>query len=147
MAKIIKMSDAVLLGLHTSVMLAANPGRSFNNREIAEELKVSEAHLSKVMQTLVKHALVSSTRGPKGGFVLQRPAEEISVLEVYEAIEGPLEVSDCLQGGHIWGGKSCILGDMVRDIGNRVKGYMKDTTLADVKDVYRCDKGEKKQRA
>ncbi len=143
MGKILKMSDAALLALHTAVMLAANPERSFNNREIAEELEVSEAHLSKVMQTLVKHGLVSSTRGPKGGFTLQREAGKITILEVYEAIEGPLDVADCLQDKPIWGGAECILGDMVRDVSRRARDYMSGTSLGDVKGVFRCGKRKK----
>ena len=65
---------------------------------MADGLSASEAHLAKVLQRLAKAGLVTGTRGPGGGFRLTRPAKEISAREVYEAIEGRLQVERCMVG-------------------------------------------------
>ena len=70
METILKMSEAVSIALHASALLASDPGTKLSNKQIAGRLHVSEAHLSKVLQRLVKVGLVRSMKGPKGGFVL-----------------------------------------------------------------------------
>ena len=55
--------------------------------------------LSKVLQRLVTEGLVQSRRGSGGGFELARPAEQISLLKVVEAIDGPLHLNLCVTGG------------------------------------------------
>ena len=95
MANMLKISEAASLALHTMVYLAANDARLATTHEIGEVLRVSEAHLAKVLQRLGKVGLVEATRGPKGGFRLAKPGSEISLLQVYEAIEGPLADITC----------------------------------------------------
>ena len=90
MASIIQISEAASLALHSMVLLAASPERSLTVKEITGRTLVSEAHLSKVMQRLAKAGLVKSTRGPKGGFVLGDSGLSISLLSIFEAIEGPV---------------------------------------------------------
>jgi len=65
---------------------------------IAKGLKVSESYLSKIFQILAKSSLVSSFRGAKGGFILMKPAEEITLREIIEMIDGPLVQSKCRLG-------------------------------------------------
>ena len=50
-----------------------------------------ERFLLQILRVLVTHGILKSTRGVDGGYSLSRPAEEISLLEVIEAIDGPLE--------------------------------------------------------
>jgi Rrf2 family protein len=47
--------------------------------------------LLKILQQLVRSRILASERGPSGGFRLRRPAEDISLLEIIEAIDGPIE--------------------------------------------------------
>ena len=84
---VIAISEAVSLGFHGMGLLAASRKR-MSAHEMAEILGVSEAHLTKVFQRLVREGLVFSVRGPGGGFELKKPPEEISLLSVYHAIEG-----------------------------------------------------------
>ena len=62
----IKISEASSLAIHAMVFLAAKPGEKLSTSYIASEIKVSEAHLSKVLQRLNKVGLVVSSRGPSG---------------------------------------------------------------------------------
>ena len=133
MSNVLKFSEAATIALHGVTFLAANSGSLFPTREIAARFKVSEAHLSKVLQRLSKSGLVKSIRGPKGGFALGKPASEISLLDVYEAIEGPLVPSRCLFGDPICeGGKCCIMGNLLEDVDKQVRDYLFGKKLSDL---------------
>lgn len=69
--------------------------RIVNTKEIAEEHHIPVELLAKVMQTLAKHGLVESQNGPKGGYLLAREANAITIAQVLEAIEGPLGITEC----------------------------------------------------
>ena len=134
MANVLKMSDATTLGLHAMVYLAdqhpdENP-QTHSAREIASHLGVSEAHLAKVLQRLTHVGLLRSTRGPKGGFTLARQAHQITLLDVYESVEGPFEVNRCLFSQPICSRADCIMGGLVEKVGIEVRTYLGQTTLA-----------------
>ena len=136
METMIKLSDAVSLAFHATVFLASNPTRQLSNRHIASELRVSEAHLSKVLQRLVKVGLVKSMRGPKGGFMLGKPSDKIAFLNVYEAIEGPFVSTSCLLSTPICGGNVCIFGGLLKKVDRQVHDYLSGTRLADINSDY-----------
>jgi Rrf2 family protein len=136
LSNVLRISDAASLGLHAMVLLAVDSQEEISTRKIASELQVSEAHLSKVLQRLGKVGLVASTRGPKGGFALGRKAEEITLLEVYEAIDGPLVPNNCLLGSRICGGERCILGDLLERIDRQVREYLATARLNELTSVY-----------
>ncbi len=137
MSNLLKVSEAASLGLHTMVLLAAAPDRLFSAREAAGLLGVSEAHLAKVLQRLARDGLVDSVRGPKGGFSLARPAEQITLLDVYEAIEGPLEVRNCLFSSQLCDGRNCIFGHMLQSVDAQVREYLAGTKLTQVIDAMK----------
>jgi Rrf2 family protein len=112
-------------------LLASDPGRLRPARRVAETLCVSEAHLSKVMQRLSKQGFVESVRGPKGGFRLSGGAEDATLLDILEAIDGPFEPSGCLLGRIICGGRQCIMGDLLRKVNDTVREYLSGTSLGE----------------
>lgn len=61
--------------------------------QLASEGHMPERFLLQILRHLVTHGILHSTRGVDGGYSLDRPADEISLLDVIEAIEGPLGVS------------------------------------------------------
>lgn len=134
MAKLLRISDAATLALHTMAVLASVKTGRLSARQIADRLAASRAHLSKVLQRLAKAGLVTSVRGPRGGFSLARPAEEMTLLEVYEAIDGTLEDSTCLLGAPVCSGDSCLLGDLVETVNLHVRVRLAGTRLRDVAD-------------
>ena len=113
MSTVLRISEAASLAFHTMALLATEHERPLTTHEIASAFDVSQAHLAKVLQRLAHAGLVRSARGPRGGFTLARPAEGITLLDVYETIEGPLTPSDCLLGSKICGGEACIFGSLV----------------------------------
>jgi Rrf2 family protein len=136
MPNTLRISEAASLAMHTMALLASRPQR-LPTGQIASVLGASEAHLSKVMQRLAKAGLVRSLRGPKGGFALARPAERIALVEVYEAIEGPLADSKCLLGRPICGGTRCILGRLLGSVNRQVRQYLEATTLNKLAEVFK----------
>ena len=76
--------------------LEAQLNKLVSVKKIAQLLNVSHNHLSKVLQRLVKSELIISIKGHSGGFKLAKPAEEVTFLEIYEAIEGRFKPSTCL---------------------------------------------------
>ncbi len=69
-------------------------------RQIAELMDIPERFLPQVVAPLVRGGLVIATAGPDGGYALARPPQEITLLDVVEASEGPVSGSRCLlQGG------------------------------------------------
>ena len=128
---IVHISEAANIGLHSMILLAGEPARSFRAREVATALGVSEDHLSKVLLGLVRAGMVVSTRGPRGGFKLGRPAASIKLLAIYETIEGELRHRACLLAKPRCDG-GCILGDFVADTNAEFRRRFAGTTLADV---------------
>ncbi len=132
----LKISEAASLAMHSAGLLAAQPGKSLSTKEIAFIFQVSEAHLSKVLQRLVKAGFLESVRGPKGGFSMAKDPGGITLLEVYEVTEGPIEPSDCLFGLPLCNGADCVLGRVLTDANEKLWKYLSDTTLADIGPVF-----------
>ncbi len=72
------------------------PGSRPNRAELAAAAECPEQFLSKVLQNLTRAGLVTSHRGNTGGFELPRNRRDASVLEVVEAVEGPIRLNLCL---------------------------------------------------
>jgi Rrf2 family protein len=136
MASILKISEAASLALHTVVYLATQHDGLVSTKEIARVLHASEAHLSKVLQRLARVGIVSSVRGPKGGFALRESPEKISLLEVYQAIEGPLALNNCLSDHPSCSGKQCVLGTLIGTIHEQITKYLSKTTVAHLNRTY-----------
>ena len=130
MASMIRVSEAAALALHTMVFLAARPDQLISNREIAGKIKASEAHLSKVLQRLARCGFVKSVPGPRGGFTMTKKGGDVTLLDVYEAIEGPLDAEPCLFQSPACGGKGCIMGDALNVATHEMREYMKKRKLS-----------------
>ena len=75
--------------------LSKEPQRITTVNEIAKPMHIPKSFLAKILQSLVKAGIVESTRGVKGGFQLVRKLKEITLLDVIEAIEGPVAMNRC----------------------------------------------------
>lgn len=128
----LKLSDAASLALHSMDYISSHPGRLISNQEIANNLEASANHLSKVHQWLTRAGLLVAVRGPHGGFRLAKEAKDIRLIEVIEAVEGPFHPSDCLLGRNDCLRESCILGELTREINQRVLSFFMEKTAADL---------------
>ena len=87
MACALKISEGSSMGMHAMGLLALEPGKPLSTKVIAQCFHVSEAHLAKIMQRLVKVGLLHSVRGPKGGFSLVKDPTTTTLLEVLQGVE------------------------------------------------------------
>ncbi len=133
MASAFKISNAAALALHAVTMLIQHPQAALSTHTIAAALQCSEAHLSKVMQRLVRAGLVNSTRGPKGGFKLAIKESELNVLGVLEAIEGPLGEGGCLLNPSQCDGKECLFGALSVHVNAIVRKELSRISAADLR--------------
>lgn len=86
-----KLSRTVSYALQATLRLAqSQSGAPVPCSRLAAEGKMPERFLLQILRNLVAHGILGSSRGVEGGYRLERPPEEISLLEVIEAIEGPL---------------------------------------------------------
>lgn len=94
MLHITRKGDYAIRGM---VYLAMKPPDQMSLiSEMAADIDVSQTLLAKIFQNFSKVGLVKSYRGVGGGFMLGRPAEQISLLEIVEAVEGPIVLNRCL---------------------------------------------------
>jgi len=131
MGSILKISEAASIALHTMYYLSVNDDRLVSTKEIAIVFCVSENHLAKVMQRLVKSGFVNSIRGPKGGFQIGRDKNTITLLEIYETIDGAFELKDCLFSCRICEGEKCILGTLIKNINKQVREAFAEKKLSE----------------
>ena len=132
----IRMSEAASIALHTMAVLAIDPKRYFTAREVAGRLSVSEAHLAKVLQRLGKAGLVKSVRGPRGGFKLGRPGNKVTLLNVFEAIDGPFKPKSCLMERKTCTGSDCIMGPLLESSSRSMREYLKGKSVAELSRLY-----------
>ncbi|MCK5835351.1 MAG: Rrf2 family transcriptional regulator [Lentisphaeria bacterium] len=131
MSQVFKISEAASIAIHALILLGSNKDATFTTKVIAEKFQVSKDHCAKVMQRLSKVNLISSKRGPKGGFYLIKDANEITVLDIYEAIDGPLVTTSCF----FKGAKPCrlpccdLFGDLMHDVNKLTRDNFKKRTL------------------
>ncbi len=70
------------------------------SREIAEEMDIPSRYLPQILANLVEHGILTAEAGPTGGYILARPAVDVTLLAVVEAAEGPIGLDQCvLRGG------------------------------------------------
>lgn len=130
MSKIFSMSDAASIAIH-SMVLIARADNGINAVKIAEISGFSKNHISKVLQRMVKAGLLKSVRGPAGGFSLKVEPEAITLLNIYESIEGSLEVTDCPMAHEICGFDNCIMGNVVNKMTLEFRKFLNEQSLKD----------------
>jgi Rrf2 family protein len=119
-------------------LAAQGPERVVPRAEIQARQNIPPHFLSKILRSLVGAGFLESVSGARGGFRLGRPAASISVRAVYESIEGPLSLIDCVEHGErfccfagvctqidIWIGAQQMLG-----------GYLEKISIGDIADRY-----------
>jgi Rrf2 family transcriptional regulator, nitric oxide-sensitive transcriptional repressor len=126
---VINISEMLSLALHSMVLIANSGGGVLSVKDIARETGYSINHLAKVMQRLVKAGLLQSLRGPKGGFLLKRDAANISFLDIYEAVEGKIDLEGCPVGQTKCPFSKCIFDGTITLLNKQFLQFMKRKTL------------------
>ncbi len=126
--QITKASD---YGARSIVYLAKQPPQTIALvSEIASREGLPESYLAKILQTLQQEDIVNSHRGAKGGYSLARPASEISLREIFEALEGPIALSHCLEPkGHCEKQAYCAMRPILAQAQKRLLEVLEQTSM------------------
>jgi Rrf2 family iron-sulfur cluster assembly transcriptional regulator len=124
-------------------LAAAPPGKFTMVKQIAEESEIPPHFLAKILQQLARKGMLRSSKGPTGGFSLRQPPQEISLLDVVDAVDGLADYNRCLGGMTDCNDQmACGLHDSWKALRSRIIEYMERTSIADVASVL-----EQKRRA
>jgi len=126
------ISPTAEYALRAVVAIAQANGESAATRTIATITKVPPGYLPKVLQMLGRAGLVDSKRGLGGGFRLARPADELTVLEVVNAVDPIKRIKECPLGLESHGAKLCPLHKRLDEATEQVERSFAQTTIAEL---------------
>ncbi|MCU0889401.1 MAG: Rrf2 family transcriptional regulator [Rubritepida sp.] len=124
------------LAARQHVAAPAGPGRQsppVSLAEIAASQMLSLAYLEQLFGPLRRAGLVASARGPGGGYRLARPAHEIAIAAIVDAVDEPIRATRCEDGAPgCMAGKRCHTHDLWAELGEQIRVFLEGVTLADV---------------
>jgi Rrf2 family transcriptional regulator, nitric oxide-sensitive transcriptional repressor len=126
------MSQTAEYALRAALFLAANPQEAFTTQQISAATKAPAAYLSKVLKSMVQSGIIQSQRGTGGGFILKKPADLTSILEVMNAVEPFQRVHTCPLGLKVHGTVLCALHRRLDDALAMIERSFAETTLAEL---------------
>src|SRR5690606_129161 len=135
MLRISKLTD---YGTVILACLAARPDRLMTASEVAELTRVGLPTVSKLLKTLQRSGLVTSTRGSHGGYQLALPATAITAAKILDALEGPFAITEC-SGEHSNCGiePNCRVGHVWQRVNSAIRQALNDVTLAQLAGMER----------
>lgn len=128
MLRVTKLTDYATVVL---TVLAANPSLVLSAPELAERAGLETPTVSKLLKPLAQAGLVEGFRGANGGYRLTRAPEAISLVEIVEAMEGPLAMTECsIHEGNCGIQDSCHVRANWRHINDVVADALRSVSLA-----------------
>ena len=107
-------------------------------KNISRQLEIPSPFLGKILQELVKHQLLGSTKGPHGGFYMKRPAVDITVMEVVELMEGKEPFNNCVIRNKVCDHDSpCSMHLKLAPLREEMKALFSTETIADLVSEFR----------
>ncbi len=128
MSKVVTISEGASIGLHAMVLITRSQV-PINVLTIAKTTSSSKHYVAKVLQLLVKTNFISSSRGPTGGYFLKKIPKDISMLDIYEAIEGKIEISNCPLDKPTCPFGNCIFNNITQRLSTEFQNYLESQTL------------------
>ena len=136
-----RMSEGVEWALHCCLVMAWQHEAATSTAKLAAAFDLPASYLNKQLQALARAGLVTSTSGPRGGFRLAKPAKQITLLDVVEAIEGPDDAFRCQEIRRQGAGATfpkaefrerCVIAAAMRDAEVQWRRALAAQTLADI---------------
>ncbi|WP_088332421.1 Fe-S cluster assembly transcriptional regulator IscR [Lacimicrobium sp. SS2-24] len=100
--------------------------------DISERQEISLSYLEQLFSRLRREQLVSSVRGPGGGYKLGRNATEISVGEVIRAVDESVDATRCSGKSDCQGGERCLTHSLWSDLSDRIADFLNSITLGEL---------------
>ena len=129
-----KISTKIRYGTRAMLELASHYGEgAIELKEIAQRERIPPKYLEQVITPLRTAGLVKSARGSKGGYSLGKPPSEISLRDVYEVLEGPVHLVDCLRDPKVCQRvSSCVTRDIWQEVSEAIDRIFRSVTLQDM---------------
>ncbi|MEM9030786.1 MAG: Rrf2 family transcriptional regulator [Pseudomonadota bacterium] len=110
-------------------------GNAVALRSVADRQRLSLSYLEQIFVALRRAGLVESIRGRTGGYVLSRPAQDISIAEIMAAVEERTRMTRCMAGDEIsCQGRPgrCLTHNLWRALGDQIRKFLENVSLGDV---------------
>ena len=102
-------------------------------KDISARQGISLRYLEQIMSPLISAKIVSSTRGPRGGVMLAKPASKIKLVDIIQLLEGPIAPVECVSNpGMCTRAPSCAARDVWSDLAQAMYGVLESTSLQDL---------------
>lgn len=132
-----KLSTKGRYGVKAMVDLALHYGDTpVSIKTISQRQHISEYYLEQLFSPLRKAKLISSIRGAQGGYVLSKAPKDITVADIMYILEGPVEISDCIDNLECNNIDSCATRLVWEKIKKSIDEVMENITLQDIVDDY-----------
>ncbi len=129
-----KLSTRSRYGLRAILELAVEYGsKPVQIKTIADRQNISSKYLEQLMAILKSSGLIRSVRGPRGGYLLAKPPQEIKLSHVFSALEGPLITVECIEHPDFCARcTDCITRQVWTNIQNAILEVLESMTLQDL---------------
>jgi Rrf2 family protein len=124
-----RLSKKADYGLIALKHLAQHTDESVSAREIAKEYRIPAELLAKILQRLARKGLVVSQQGTHGGYVLARDPSKISIVDVIEALDGPIGITPCERGSKCEQLEKCTVRDPLMAVRVKMVRILGDTSI------------------
>lgn len=132
-----KLSTKGRYGVKAMLDLAVHYGTEpISIKSISERQGISEYYLEQLFAPLRRAGLIKSVRGAQGGYILNRKPIEITVLEIMDVLEGPVEISECLDNEECNKFESCATRVLWKKIQMSINSVMENVTLQEMLNDY-----------
>jgi len=125
-------------GLRALLEIAVQPDEEpVTIRDISQRQQMSVTYLEQILHKLKKAGIVRSIRGARGGYVLARKGDKITVNQIINALDGPISISYCdspqLREKSCIGPSACVSRILWKKLENLIQGALSSVTLADLR--------------
>ena len=100
--------------------------------DISERQGISLSYLEQLFSRLRKHGLVTSVRGPGGGYRLGKCSAQIAVADVITAVDESVDATKCMGQGNCQGGHQCLTHTLWSDLSKRIEEFLQNISLAEL---------------
>lgn len=107
-------------------------------KSIAGHQEISLAYLEQIFAKLKASGLVSGARGPNGGYRLSKPAKSISIFEIIDAVDEPVDITRCSGKEDCQDGEVCLTHELWSDLSRQISLFLDDIKLGELVQTQRA---------
>ncbi len=127
----LRMSKLTDYGTVVLAEMARDPQRRFSAQELADRTHIASPTVAKILKAFSRADILDSHRGAQGGYTLAREPDRISAVEIIDAIEGPVALTECASGeGSCSIEAGCSVGHNWQNINIGIRNALQGITLA-----------------